>query len=43
MLGEAPTFGITGSFDIPEKLFNTKFCLSCHYNDANSYLFVNGE
>ena len=20
----------------------TKFCLSLHYNDANSYLFVNG-
>ena len=21
---------------------NTKFCLSSHYNGANSYLFVNG-
>ena len=21
---------------------NTKFCLSLHYNEANSYLFVNG-
>ena len=21
---------------------NTKFCLSLHYNGANSYLFVNG-
>ena len=22
--------------------FNTKFCLSLHYNGANSYFFVNG-
>ena len=22
---------------------NTKFCLSLHYNAANSYLFVNGK
>ena len=22
--------------------FNTKFCVSFHYNGANSYLFVNG-
>ena len=22
--------------------YNTKFCLSLHYNRANSYLFVNG-
>ena len=22
---------------------NTKFCLSLHYNKANSYLFVNGK
>ena len=22
---------------------NTKFCLSLHYNEANSYLFVNGK
>ena len=22
---------------------NTKFCLSLHYNGANSYLFVNGK
>ena len=22
--------------------FNTKFCLSLHYNGSNSYLFVNG-
>ena len=22
---------------------NKKFCLSLHYNEANSYLFVNGK
>ena len=27
---------------ILQKKKNTKFCLSLHYNGANSYLFVNG-
>ena len=50
MLGEGPTFGINGSFGSPEKNFsinfskaNRKLCLSLHYNDDNSYLFVNGK
>ena len=50
MLGEGPTFGISGSFGSPEKKFsinfskaNTKFCLSLPYNASNSYLFVNGK
>ena len=48
ILGLGPTYGINGSFDSPEKKIsinftkvNTKFCL--HYNDDNSYLFVNGK
>ena len=48
VLGEGPTYGINGSFDSPDKKFsinfsktNTIFCLSLHYNDDNSYLFVN--
>ena len=28
------------SINFPKK--NTKFCLSLHYNETNSYLFVNG-
>ena len=43
-------YGINGSFGAPEKKFdinfskaNTKFCLSLHYNDDNSYLFVDGK
>ena len=50
MLGEGPTFGISGNFGSPEKKFsinfskaNTKFCLSLPYNASNSYLFVNGK
>ena len=50
MLGEGPTFGISGNFGSPEKKFsinfskaNTKFCLSLPYNADNSYLFVNGN
>ena len=50
MLGDGPTFGINGSFGSLEKKFsinfskaNTKFCLSFHYSDDNSYLFVNGK
>ena len=48
VLGEGQTYGISGSFDSPEKKFSinickvkTKFCLSLHYNNDNSYLFVN--
>ena len=47
MLGESPTFGITGRFGSPKKKLsisfskaNKKFCLSLHYNADNSYLFV---
>ena len=50
ILGEGPSFGINGSFRSPEKKFsinftkaNTNFSLSLHYNDDNSYLFVNGN
>ena len=50
ILGLGPTFGIYGSFGLPEKKFsinftkaNTKFCLSLHYNADNSYLFVNAK
>ena len=49
VLGEGPTYGITGSFGSSEKNFvinsskaNRKFCLSLHYNGDNSDLFVNG-
>ena len=49
ILVEDPTYGINGSFGLPEKNFsinftkaNTKFCLSLHYNADNSYLFVHG-
>ena len=48
-LGKGPTQGL-GEHSLPaEKMYsinftkvNTKFCLSLHYNGANSYLFVNG-
>ena len=47
ILGLGITFGINGSFSVPEKIFsinftkaNTKLCLSLHYNGDNSYLFV---
>ena len=50
ILDKGLTFGINGSFRAPEKEFdinsnkaNTKFCLSLHYNDDNSYLFVHGK
>ena len=50
ILGEGPIYGINGNFGAPEKNFdinfskaNTKCCLSLHYNDHNSYLFVNGK
>ena len=48
ILGKGPTQGLEDTLS-PEKLYqinftkkNTKFCLSLHYNGANSYLFVNG-
>ena len=46
--GKSPTQGLEHTLSA-EKLYsinftkeNTKFCLSLHYNGANSYLFVNG-
>ena len=46
--GKGPTQGLEHT-QAAEKLYsinlvkeNTKFCLSLHYNGANSYLFVNG-
>ena len=48
ILSKGPTQGIEHTLTA-EKLYsinftkeNTKFCLSLHYNGANSYLFVNG-
>ena len=48
ILGKGPTQGLEHALTA-EKLYpinfteeNTKFCLSLHYNGANSYLFVNG-
>ena len=48
VLGEGPTSGINNSIGAAEKKFsfnfskaNTKFCLSSHYNDDESYLYVN--
>ena len=48
ILGKGPTQGLEHTLTA-EKLDsinftkeNTKFCLSLHYNGANSYLFVNG-
>ena len=47
ILGKGPTQGLEHTLTA-EKLYsinftkeNTKFCLSLHYNGANSYLFVN--
>ena len=48
ILGKGPTQGLEHTLSA-EKMYsinftkeNTKFCLSLHYNRANSYLFVNG-
>ena len=48
ILGKGPTQGLEHTL-AAEKMYsinftkeNTKFCLSLHYNGANSYLFVNG-
>ena len=49
ILGKGPTQGLGEHLLSAEKMYsinfskvNTKFCLSLHYNGANSYLFVNG-
>ena len=48
ILGKGPMQGLEHTFSA-EKMYsinftekNKKFCLSLHYNGANSYLFVNG-
>ena len=48
MLGVGPT-QVLENILTPEKMYSVnftvtkkKFCLSLHYNGANSYLFVNG-
>ena len=48
VLGRGATQGIEGTLST-EKMYSMKFtvtkkkfCLSLHYNEANSYLFVNG-
>ena len=48
ILGKTPTQGLEHTLSA-EKMYsinftehNKKFCLSLHYNGANSYLFVNG-
>ena len=48
ILGRGTTQGLESTLSA-EKMYsinftkkNTKFCLSLHYNGANSYLFVNG-
>ena len=49
ILGEGPTRGLDDTTLTTEKKYSSnfmesrkKFCLSLHYNGANSYLFVNG-
>ena len=49
ILGKGPTQGLEYKLSA-EKMYainftehNKKFCLSLHYNGANSYLFVNGK
>ena len=48
VLGRGPTQGLESTLTV-EKMYSIsftvtkkKFCLSLHYNGANSYLFVNG-
>ena len=48
ILGRGPTQGLENTLTT-EKMYsinftekNKKFCLSLHYNGANSYLFING-
>ena len=48
VLGKGPTQGLESTltaekmYSINSTLTKKKFCLSLHYNGANSYLFVNG-
>ena len=49
ILGSVPTQGLGEHSLTAEKMYSInfsatgrKFCLSLHYNGANSYLFVNG-
>ena len=49
ILGKGPTQGLEHTLS-KEKMYSInftvtgkKFCLSLHYNGANSYLFVNGK
>ena len=49
ILGKGPTQGIEHTLS-PEKMYsinftenNKTFCLILHYNEASSYLFVNGK
>ena len=49
ILGKGPAQGLGEHSLSAEKMYsisftkvNTKFCLSLHYNGANTYLFVNG-
>ena len=48
VLGKRPTQGLEHTLTAEKKysidftVTNKKFCLSLHYNGANSYLFVNG-
>ena len=48
ILGRGPTQGLESTLTA-EKMYcinftltKTKFCLSLHYNETNSYLFANG-
>ena len=50
IFGKGPTQGLGEHLLTAEKMYsinfskdNIKFCLSLHYNGANSYLFVNGR
>ena len=50
ILGEGPTQGLDSTTLTAEKTYSinltatkSRFCLSLHYNGANSYLFVNGK
>ena len=49
ILGKGPTQGLGKYWLTAEKMYSVnftnpreKYCLSLHYNGANSYLFVNG-
>ena len=49
ILGKSPTQGLGEHSLTAEKMYSVnftdngdKYCLSLHYNGANSYLFVNG-